>query len=69
MSHILFDGDIQQYPALRSLFWQWGVTVGRLPASAQAGVWATVEDCDAVVHVAELADPPGFDSGARPDGA
>ncbi len=69
MSHILFDGDIQQYPALRSLFWQWGVTVGRLPASAQAGVWATVEDCDAVVHVAELADPPGFDSGAMPDGA
>ncbi|MCK9995087.1 MAG: hypothetical protein KAH56_02270 [Candidatus Krumholzibacteria bacterium] len=69
MSHILFDGDIQRYPALRSLFWQWGFTVGRLPASVQAGGRATVEDCDAIVHVAELSDPAGYDSGAMPDGA
>lgn len=69
MSHILFDGDIRQYPALRSLFWQWGVTVGRLPAGIRSGGLATVEDCDAVVHVAELADPVEIDSGAMPDGA
>jgi hypothetical protein len=69
LSHILFDGDIRQYPALRSLFWQWGVTVGRLPAGIRSGGRATVEDCDAVVHVAELADPADIDSGAMPDGA
>ena len=69
LSHILFDGDIRQYPALRSLFWQWGVTVGRLPAGIRPGGRATVEDCDAVVHVAELADPAEIDSGAMPDGA
>ena len=69
MSHILFDGDIRQYPALRSLFWQWGVTVGRLPVGLQSGGRATVEDCDAVVYMAELADPADIDSGAMPDGA
>ncbi len=69
LSHILFDGDIRQYPALRSLFWQWGVTVGRLPDSLRATGRATVEDCDAVVLVAELADWADSDSSAMPDGA
>ncbi len=69
MSHILFDGDIRQFPALRSLFWQWGVTVGRLPDNARATGRATVEDCDAVVLVAELADSGDSDSSAMPDGA
>jgi signal transduction histidine kinase len=69
LAHVLFDGDIRRHPALRSLFWQWGVTVGRLPASVGVGDQATVEDCDAVVHLCSGADPTGFVSGAMPDGA
>jgi hypothetical protein len=67
--HVLFDGDIQRRPALRSLFWQWGVTVGRLPSNGHPGGSATVEDCDAVVHLCGEADPAGSVSGAMPDGA
>jgi len=67
--HVLFDGDIQRHPALRSLFWQWGVTVGRLRTNVHRGGRATVEDCDAVVHMCGEADPVGFVSSAMPDGA
>ena len=69
MAHVLFDGDIRRHPALRSLFWQWGVTVGRLSASAWAQGQATVEDCDAVVHLSSGVEPTGFVPGAMPDGA
>lgn len=69
MAHVLFDGDIRRHPALRSLFWQWGVTVGCLPASVRAQGQATVEDCDAVVHLSSGIDPTGFVPGAMPDGA
>ena len=67
--HVLFDGDIRRRPALRSLFWQWGVTVGRLPSNAHLPGMATVEDCDAVVHLCGETDPTEFVSGAMPDGA
>lgn len=69
MPHVLFDGDIRQHPALRSLFWQWGVTVGCLPASHGAHVPATVEECDAVVYLAGESVPAVSGSGAMPDGA
>ena len=69
MAHVLFDGDIRRHPALRSLFWQWGVTVGRLPASVRAKGQATVEDCDAVVHLSSGVDTTGFVPSAMPDGA
>ena len=69
MVHVLFNGDIRRSPALRSLFRQWGVTVGRLPASARAGGQTTVENCDAVVYMCGAGDPADFLSGAMPDGA
>jgi len=69
LTHVLFNGDIRRYPALRSLLWQWGVTVGRLPAGVRAGSLVTVEDCDAVVHPCGKVDPAGSHSGATPDGA
>lgn len=66
--HVLFHGDIQRRPALRSLFWQWGVTVGCLPSNIHPPGLATVEDCDAVVHLCGETDPTEFVSGAMPDG-
>jgi hypothetical protein len=69
LSHVLFDGDIQRYPALRSLFWKWGVTVGRLPVGGGAQSRPTVEDCDCVVCLFEETSPEGNVSGAMPDGA
>ncbi len=66
--HVLFHGDIQRRPALRSLFWQWGVTVGCLPSNVHPPGLATVEDCDAVVHLCGETHPTEFDSGAMPDG-
>ncbi len=69
MAHVLFIGEIQQYPALRSLLWQWGVTVGRLPADGRSGVRATVEDCDAVLQMNQGPGPSEIDFSAMPDGA
>ncbi len=72
MTHVLFNGEIQQYPALRSLLWQWGVTVGRLPGGDPAGARATVEDCDAVLQLNRVPvheDREENDFGAMPDGA
>ena len=69
MAHILFMGEIQQYPALRSLLWQWGVTVGSLPKDGCSGVRATVEDCDAVVQMNQGPGQAENDFGAMPDGA
>ena len=69
LAHVLFIGDIQQYPALRTLLWQWGVTVGRLPEDSRSGVQATVEDCDAVVQLNQGSGQAEIDFGAMPDGA
>lgn len=69
MVHIVFDGEIQQHPALRSLLWQWGVTVGPLPGRGRCGVLATVEECDAVLMVGGPGHSPDFDFSAMPDGA
>jgi hypothetical protein len=69
LSHILFDGDIRRHPALRSLFWQWGVTVGRLPSEPRDGSRVTVEECDAVVHLCGVENSSAHDFGAMPDGA
>jgi len=69
LAHVLFDGDIRQHPALRTLFWQWGVTVGRLPADPSSPIRATVEECDAVVYLAGESAPARAGSGAMPDGA
>ena len=69
MTHVLFDGDIRRYPGLRSLFWQWGVTVGRLSAEDWAPAGPTVEDCDAVVYLGAENLVSSGDSSAMPDGA
>lgn len=69
MTHILFDGDIRRHPALRSLLWQWGVTVGSVPRDERDGSRLTVEDCDAVVQVGGEAGSGLPGSGAMPDGA
>jgi hypothetical protein len=69
LAHVLFDGDIRRHPALRSLFWQWGVTVGGLPSGGGAPSRPTVEDCDCVVYLFEGTRPEGNVSGAMPDGA
>jgi hypothetical protein len=69
LAHVVFDGEIQQHPALRSLLWQWGVTVGPLPGSGRVGVLATVEDCDAVLSVGNKSHASDIDFSAMPDGA
>ncbi|MEN8005967.1 MAG: hypothetical protein ABFS42_03090 [Candidatus Krumholzibacteriota bacterium] len=69
MAHVLFNGDIQRHPALRSLLWQWGVTVGRLPQGDPAGFQATVEDCDAVLHLQKDSGHAENGFSAMPDGA
>ncbi len=69
MTHVLFDGDIRRHPGLRSLFWQFGVTVGSLSAADWALPGPTVEDCDAVVYLGGENRVSAGDSGAMPDGA
>ena len=69
MTHVLFDGDIRRHPGLRSLFWQFGVTVGSLSAADWALLGPTVEDCDAVVYLGGENRVSAGDSGAMPDGA
>jgi hypothetical protein len=69
LPHVLFDGDIRQHPALRSLFWQWGVTVGSLAPDHGGFVPATVEECDAVLYLAGESVPAESGSSAMPDGA
>lgn len=69
LTHVLFNGDIQRHPALRSLLWQWGVTVGRLPHNDGTAVRATVEDCDTVLLLIQDPGHEEFDFGAMPDGA
>lgn len=69
MTHVLFDGDIRQHPGLRSLLWQWGVTVGRLSTGSGTCSVPTVEDCDAVVFLGAEDLVSSGDSGAMPDGA
>lgn len=69
MAHILFDGDIGRHPDLRSLFWQWGVTVGRLPSSAGDGSRVSVEECDAVVSPDPASGTVHQVFSAMPDGA
>ena len=69
MAHILFDGDIRRHPALRSLLWQWGVTVGSLPQEIRSPDQVTVEDCDAVILLRGGPTPDRPPQGAMPDGA
>lgn len=69
MAHVLFDGDIRKHPALRSLFWQWGVTVGCLPDGGGVSFQPTVEDCDCVVYLLEQVHQDGHVDSAMPDGA
>ncbi len=69
MAHILFDGDIRRHPALRSLLWQWGVTVGSLPQEIWSLDQVTVEDCDAVILLCGDPTPDRPPQGAMPDGA
>jgi hypothetical protein len=69
LTHVLFDGDIRRHPELRSLLWQWGVTVGRLSTDARTCTVPSVEDCDAVVCLGAENQIPSSDSSAMPDGA
>jgi hypothetical protein len=69
LAHVLFDGDIRRHPVLRSLLWQWGVTVGSLSACLRTGTGATVEDCDAVISFGPEAGSPSEEFCAMPDGA
>ena len=69
LAHVILYGDIRRYPALRSLLWQWGVTVGRWPEEGRTTGAPTVEDCDAFVILADPSHPAGTESAAMPDGA
>lgn len=68
MPHVLIGGDDKGRARLRSLFTQWGLTVGDLaPARLVAGI-PTVSECDAVVVVGLDAELREACLGVQPDG-